>query len=111
MKCWVRCSIVFLVSFTALLQNSQTLSSVVHFQYIPLNNIDFFVLFQVVRYSPGGHYNCHLDSEELQPNMAKCCHLGEFSGPVESQCQLCRLFKYILYQSASAKIENSIGYF
>lgn len=57
---------------------------------LPKDLVDASEDLQVVRYSPGGHYNCHLDSEELQPNMAKCCHLGEFSGPVESQCQLCR---------------------
>ena len=71
--------------------------------------IDFFVLFKVVRYTPGGHYNCHLDSEEIYQVMDKCCHLGEFFGPVDSQCQLCRYFRYYNF-SHSQIVQKSIRF-
>eukprot|EP00795_Rhopilema_esculentum_P004253 gene4253-20446_t len=63
---------------------------------LPRELIDSSEDLQVVRYKPGGHYNCHLDSEEIPRVMNKCCHLPEAGDPFKGLCQLCR-YMTVLY--------------
>eukprot|EP00794_Sanderia_malayensis_P001426 gene1426-1575_t len=47
---------------------------------------------QIVKYEPGGHYNCHLDSMEVFKDSKTCCHIRE----APQDCQICR-FMTVLY--------------
>ena len=56
---------------------------------------------QVVRYIPGGHYDCHLDSDPryYPSNVAPCCHLVKSTEGEESakDCSACRFMTVLYY--------------
>ncbi|XP_052774973.1 transmembrane prolyl 4-hydroxylase-like [Mya arenaria] len=47
--------------------------------------------FQVVHYGVNGHYNAHLDSSHIQPNMP-CCNRGKVKN-----CRICRYMTVLFY--------------
>lgn len=58
---------------------------------LPMEVIKASEYMQVVSYGPTGHYNCHLDSDNIQPNKP-CCHILDS----DNHCRICR-FATVLY--------------
>eukprot|EP00112_Aurelia_sp_Birch-Aquarium-sp1_P008117 Seg1891.3 transcript_id=Seg1891.3/GoldUCD/mRNA.D3Y31 product="Transmembrane prolyl 4-hydroxylase" protein_id=Seg1891.3/GoldUCD/D3Y31 len=63
---------------------------------LPLDLVENSEDLQVVKYVPGGHYNCHLDSEEIMRESKNCCHIPNGPDDDSEECQLCR-YMTILY--------------
>ncbi|XP_028401217.1 transmembrane prolyl 4-hydroxylase-like isoform X1 [Dendronephthya gigantea] len=59
---------------------------------LPLMLLNASESLQVVSYGPRGHYNCHVDSDDIDPK-TRCCHLDDYGSP---DCRICR-YLTVLY--------------
>lgn len=66
---------------------------------LPLEMIRNSEQLQVVRYKPGGHYDCHLDSDPryYEDNFRPCCHVHNASSEEDQDCSSCRYMTVLFY--------------